>query len=67
MTPGGIPVTSTGTEGGRGWFGTVNAGYDYQLTSRIITGMFADFDLANINGTFVDQLGTFTGAQLLAL
>jgi outer membrane immunogenic protein len=43
------------TEGGRGWFGTVNAGYDYQLTNLLVAGVFADFDLADIKGTFQDE------------
>lgn len=55
----GTPLTVTATEGGRGWFGTFNAGYDYQLTNGIVAGVFADVDLTNINGTFQDQLGNF--------
>ena len=52
-SPGGVPLAST-TNGGRGWFGTVNGGYDYQLTDRLVAGAFADFDFANIRGTFQD-------------
>ena len=53
LSPGGVPLAST-TNGGRGWFGTVNGGYDYQLTDRLVAGAFADFDFANIRGTFQD-------------
>ena len=53
QSPAGVPLAST-TNGGRGWFGTVNGGYDYQLTDRLVAGAFADFDLANIKGTFQD-------------
>jgi outer membrane immunogenic protein len=52
-SPGSVPLAST-TNGGRGWFGTVNGGYDYQLTDRLVAGAFADFDFANIKGTFQD-------------
>jgi outer membrane immunogenic protein len=33
--------------GGRGGFGTVLAGYDYQVSSKIVVGAFADYDLAS--------------------
>jgi outer membrane immunogenic protein len=52
-SPGGVPLAST-TNGGRGWFGTVNGGYDYQVTDRLVAGAFADFDFAGIKGTFQD-------------
>ena len=50
----GAPIAGD-TQSGRGWFGTVNGGYDYQLTSRIVAGVFGDFDFAGIRGTFQDQ------------
>lgn len=53
--PGFGAVVGNYTEGGRGWFGTVNAGYDYQLTNLIVAGAFADFDLAGIKGNFQDE------------
>lgn len=49
----GVPIASV-TNGGRGGFGTVNAGYDYQVTDRLVAGVFGDFDFANIRGTFQD-------------
>jgi outer membrane immunogenic protein len=52
-SPGGVPLAST-TNSGRGWFGTVNGGYDYQVTDRLVAGAFADFDFAGIKGTFQD-------------
>lgn len=33
------------TQGGRGWFGTVGVGYDYQFNNWIVGGVFADFDV----------------------
>jgi outer membrane immunogenic protein len=55
LFPNGTPQVGNYTEGGRGWFGTVNAGYDYQLTRLLVAGAFADFDFANIKGTFEDE------------
>ena len=61
QSPAGVSISGAGTQGGRGWFGTVNAGFDYQLTSRIVVGAFGDFDFADITGTFQDQNPTPTG------
>src|SRR5262245_18826728 len=30
--------------GGRGWFGTVQVGCDYQISPSIVIGAFADYD-----------------------
>jgi len=49
----------TQTQGGRGWLGTVNVGYDYQFNNNIVAGVLADYDLASIKGTIQDQ-GPFT-------
>ncbi len=48
--PGGVAVTSEQTNGGRGWFGTVQVGCDYQVTPSIVIGAFADYDFSNIKG-----------------
>jgi outer membrane immunogenic protein len=37
--------------GGRGVFGTVLAGYDYQVSSKIVVGAFADYDFASTRFT----------------
>jgi outer membrane immunogenic protein len=48
--------------GGRGYFGTVGGGYDWQLNSRWVAGVFADAQFGDINGT-VDYLsGQFVGS-----
>jgi outer membrane immunogenic protein len=39
------------TAGGRGWFGTVQVGCDYQFASNWVIGAFADWDFGGINGT----------------
>src|SRR5438093_1321005 len=35
------------TSGGRGWFGTVGVGCDYQFGERWIIGAFADYDFGS--------------------
>jgi outer membrane immunogenic protein len=40
------------TVGGRGYFGTVGAGCDYQFGSNIVVGVFGDYDFSDINGQF---------------
>src|SRR5262245_48484570 len=42
------------TNAGRGLFGTVGLGFDYQFTDRIVAGVFADYDFSNIKGHFSD-------------
>jgi outer membrane immunogenic protein len=39
--------------GGRGWFGTVGGGCDYQIAERWVIGAFGDYDFASIKGDFV--------------
>jgi outer membrane immunogenic protein len=36
--------------GGRGWFGTVQVGCDYQIGSNIVIGAFADYDFSGLKG-----------------
>jgi outer membrane immunogenic protein len=56
--------------GSEGVFGTVVVGYDRQLTSRIVGGIFADYDFASnastdFDGISIDQKNTFSiGARL---
>jgi hypothetical protein len=47
----GTPTTATWTSGGRGYFGTVQAGCDYQIMPSIVGGAFADWDYGSIKGT----------------
>ena len=46
----GLSLNSEITNGGRGLFGTVSAGYDYQFSDRIVGGVFGNYDFANIRG-----------------
>jgi outer membrane immunogenic protein len=46
-------VTQTTTEGGRGYFGTVGGGCDYQVpigTWNFVVGAFGDYDFASLKG-----------------
>jgi outer membrane immunogenic protein len=36
---------------GKGWFGTVQVGGDYQFADRWVVGAFGDFDFSDIKGT----------------
>lgn len=51
-------------QGGSGVFGTVGAGYDYQLTNKIVVGVLGDYDPSDMRGTIQDQtsgtVGTLT-------
>jgi outer membrane immunogenic protein len=55
------------TAGGRGWFGTVQGGCDYQFNNWVV-GAFADYDFMDVHGD-VTTFGTFgptaTGQQKL--
>jgi outer membrane immunogenic protein len=48
---GGLATTSqTTTAGGRGGFGTVQVGCDYQLSGDWVIGAFADWDFGSLGG-----------------
>jgi outer membrane immunogenic protein len=66
----GIAVVASHDVGGRGWFGTVQGGCDYQfssflpfLSNSMVFGVFADGDWGNIKGT--DAIVTATGDEKL--
>lgn len=44
------PLGLSNDIGGRGWFGTVQIGCDYQVGSNIIIGASADYDFSGIKG-----------------
>jgi outer membrane immunogenic protein len=51
--------SDTVTNGGRGWFGTVQGGCDYQFAGPYgnwVIGAFGDYDFSNIHG----EVGNFT-------
>ena len=63
--PGLVPVTPSATAGGRGWFGTVQVGCDYQFANRWVVGAFGDYDFSRIKGTFNPVGTTYTGEESL--
>jgi len=63
--PGGLPLTINQRQGGSGWFGTVGAGYDWQVNSGWVAGIFADGQFGSLKGSVQDPLGAgggFTGS-----
>jgi outer membrane immunogenic protein len=51
--PARILASRTADAGGRGWFGTVQGGCDYQVAMggwQVVLGAFADYDFADIKG-----------------
>jgi outer membrane immunogenic protein len=53
------PIGLSNDVGGRGWFGTVQVGCDYQIGSNIVIGAFGDYDFASIKGDWTN--GILTG------
>src|SRR5262245_40547677 len=43
-------LTTPVTTGGRGYFGTVQGGCDYQIGSKWVIGVFGDYDFSSIKG-----------------
>jgi outer membrane immunogenic protein len=61
-------LTSTYTAGGRGYFGTVGAGCDYQIpvgSWNFVVGAFGDYDFASMKGNVVDPFFNATGQEKL--
>ena len=54
-------VCETQVLGGKGWLGTLGAGYDYQFTSRIVAGVFGDVSISSLKGTIQDRLNLVSG------
>jgi outer membrane immunogenic protein len=67
--PGLASITSTTTNGGRGWLGRAGGGCDYQFPLNFVTnwdvvvGAFADYDFSGISGTF-DNPATATSGTM---
>jgi outer membrane immunogenic protein len=61
--PAHVSNSPTLTGGGRGWFGTVNGGCDYQVSSSIVIGAFADWDWGSIKGTWLHQQANVQGSE----
>ncbi len=53
-TTGGAATSVDTRTGGRGYFGTVGLGYDYQLTPAWVVGVFGDAQFGDIRGDLID-------------
>jgi len=59
------PFGPSHNNGGRGWFGTVQVGCDYQVGSNIVIGAFADYDWSGMKGDFAAVVQTTIGEEKL--
>jgi outer membrane immunogenic protein len=62
-TVGGIPLAIDQRDGGSGWFGTVGAGYDWQINQSWVFGVLADGQFGSIRGTIHDTFAGLTGFE----
>ncbi len=62
--PGGLAITRDQRLGGSGFFGTVGAGYDWQLSNWVV-GILADGQFGNIRGSISDPNFAFEGREKL--
>jgi len=70
IAPPGFPGFPPGTcilcveqrQGGKGWFGTVGGGFDWQFGGSWVAGVFGDGQFGDIRGTIQDQ-GPFSVGQ----
>ena len=54
----GVPFTINQRQGGDGWFGTVGAGYDWQVSQGWVIGILADGQFGSLRGSIP---GVFAG------
>jgi outer membrane immunogenic protein len=50
-------------QGGSGWYGTVGAGYDWQVNQSWVVGVLADGQFGSIKGTIQDQNPFWAGSE----
>jgi outer membrane immunogenic protein len=53
----------TGSTGGEGWAARVGVGCDYQVVSRVVLGVVADYDFMHLSGSFKDPFLGYIGDQ----
>jgi outer membrane immunogenic protein len=64
-----VQTANTWTNGGRGYFGTVQGGCDYQFGLggyNLLVGAFGDYDFSSISGRFGNTGGGRTGDEKLS-
>src|SRR5688500_8106986 len=60
---GGISNPVSNDNSGRGFFGTVQTGCDYQAGSSWVIGAFADYDFSGIEGDMSVPVATWVGRE----
>ncbi len=50
-------------QGGKGWFGLIGGGFDYQFSPHIVAGLFADVSISSLKGTIQDE-GPFLAGDI---
>ena len=65
LTATGIPLGIDTRQGGSGWFGTVGAGYDWQINQSWVFGVLADGQFGSIRGNIIDTRFGWTGFEKL--
>src|SRR6266404_5666308 len=51
-----------GGQGGDGWYGTVGAGYDWQVNPTWVVGVFGDGQFGSLKGTIQDPVAGWTSS-----
>jgi outer membrane immunogenic protein len=67
-TPTGVVNTAEQTTGGRGWYGEVGGGCDYQFSlgnlGNFVVGVLGGYDFMDLKGAYTDTfLGNFSGYE----
>ena len=60
---GGVPLAIDTRDGGSGWFGTVGAGYDWQVNPSWVFGVFGDGQFGSMRGSINDTVAGITGFE----
>jgi outer membrane immunogenic protein len=61
VTATGTPLTINQRMGGDGWYGTVGAGYDWQVNPTWVVGVFGDGQFGSLRGTINDPTLNWSG------
>jgi outer membrane immunogenic protein len=62
VTGTGAPLSINQQQGGNGWYGTVGAGYDWQVSPTWVFGVLADGEFGSLKGTIQDPFADFSGS-----
>jgi outer membrane immunogenic protein len=62
-TGAGVPLAIDQRNGGSGWFGTVGAGYDWQVSPSWVVGVLADGQFGSLRGDIHDTVFGITGFE----